>query len=206
VNREKSQVMKLRRNCEEFVEKRLFHSLAKVGRRDAGVCSPRKTHQSKSLQFPHIFYIVSLQSHAKVDTIEERNRTMKKILLTLFTVIVVLGLFAAAGFTGYRFGYAQGVQAAANGDNLLPGLRPFDDFGPRGMPMHDFGFERGYPRGWDRGGFPMMGLGFFSPWILLGQIAVLALIVWFIYWLFARSGWRLTRQTTVNTSSKPEDE
>lgn len=131
---------------------------------------------------------------------------MRKILLTLLAVIVALGLFAAAGFTGYRFGYAQGVQAAANGDNLLPGLRPFDDFGPRGMPMHDFGFERGYPRGWDRGGFPMMGFGFFSPWVLLGRIAVLALMVWFVYWLFMRSGWRLTRQASESTPPKTESQ
>ena len=131
---------------------------------------------------------------------------MKKILLTLLAVIVVLGSFAAAGYTGYRFGYAQGVQATANGENLRPGLRPFDDFGPRGMPMHRFGVERGYQRSWDRGGFPMMGFGFFSPWILIGRLAVLALIVWFIYWLVTRSGWRLTRQTTVNAPSKTENE
>jgi hypothetical protein len=67
-----------------------------------------------------------------------------KVLLTLLVVIVVLGLFAATGYTGYRYGYAQGIQAAANGSNALPGFRPFNSFGPRGMPMHRFGFERGW--------------------------------------------------------------
>lgn len=129
---------------------------------------------------------------------------MKKVLLGLLAVIVVVGLFAAVGYTGYRFGYVQGVQAAANGDAARPGLRPFDEVGPRGMPMHNFGFGRGSQRG--LGGFPMMGFGFFSPWMLLGRLAVLALIVWFIYWLFTRSGWRLTRQTTESVPPKMESE
>jgi len=129
---------------------------------------------------------------------------MKRTLLTLLAVVVVLGLFAAAGFTGYRVGYAQGMQATANGN--MPELRPFDDFGPRGMPMHRFGFERGFQRDFGPGGFPMMGYGFFSPWILIGRLAVLALIVWFVYWLFTRSGWRLTRQTTESAPPKTENE
>ncbi|RPJ27344.1 MAG: hypothetical protein EHM33_08350 [Chloroflexi bacterium] len=129
---------------------------------------------------------------------------MKKILLTLPIVIVVLGLFAATGYAGYRFGYARGVQTTVNGNDTRPGLRPFDEVGPLGMPMHRFGFERGFQREWGPGGLPMMGFGFFSPWILLGRIAVLALSVWFIYWLFARSGWRLTRQTTGSVPPKNE--
>ena len=133
---------------------------------------------------------------------------MKKVFLSLLAVIVALGLFAATGYAGYRFGYAQGVQVTANGDatRSLPELRSFDDFGPRGMPMHRFGFERGFQRDGGPGGFPMMGFGFFSPWIFLGRIAVLALIVWFIYWLFTRSGWRLTRQPVESSSSKTENE
>jgi len=129
---------------------------------------------------------------------------MKKVLLTLLGLVVVVGLFAAAGFAGYRFGYAQGAQVTANGD--APQLRPFDDFGPRRMPMHRFDFDRGFARGFRMGDFPMLGFSFFSPWMLLGRIAILALIVWFIYWLFTRSGWRLTRQTTEGSSSKAENE
>src|SRR5687767_12953332 len=104
---------------------------------------------------------------------------MKRILLTLLAIIVGLGLFAATGYAGYRFGYAQGVQATANEDAPLPRLSPFEDFGPRGMPRHDFGFDRGFGR--DR--FPMMGFGFCSPLLFLGQIAVLTLMVLFIVWL-----------------------
>jgi uncharacterized membrane protein len=127
---------------------------------------------------------------------------MKRILLTLLAVVVVLGLFAAAGFTGYRFGYAQGAQATANGDAARPGLRLFDQFGRPGMPMHDFGerFDRDFNRGFGPGGFPMRGFGFFSPLMLLGRIAILALLVWFVYWLFTRSGWRLTRTQAVQTT------
>lgn len=115
---------------------------------------------------------------------------MKKVILGLLAVIVVLGLFAAAGFAGYRFGYAQGAQANANGAPSHPQLRPFDDFGPRGMPMRRFGPERGF----GRGGFPMMGGGFFFPMLFLGRIVILALVVGLVYWLFTRGGWRLTRQ------------
>ncbi len=132
---------------------------------------------------------------------------MKKVLLTLLAVIVVLGLFAAAGYTGYRFGYAQGAQVTANGDVPRPNqqLRPFDDFG-RGMPMHNFGFGREMRRGFGMGGFPMMGFGFFGPLMFLGRILVLALVVGLIYWLFTRSGWRLTRQTTESVPPKTEGE
>lgn len=120
---------------------------------------------------------------------------MKKVILGLLAVIVVFGLLATAGYAGYRFGYIQGVQATAKG-NVAPSqpsqpqLRPFDDFGRRGMPMNRFGFERGFRRG----GFPMIGFGLFAIFGTLLRIAVIVLIVWLIYWLFARSGWRLTRQ------------
>lgn len=116
---------------------------------------------------------------------------MKRIILTLLAIIVVFGLFAATGYAGYRVGFTQGAQSNANGD--APQLRPFDEIHPRGMP--GFGFERGFQRGFGPGRFPMGGFGFFSPLMWLGRIAFLALIVWFIYWLLTRSGWRLTRQT-----------
>ena len=117
---------------------------------------------------------------------------MKKVFLSLLTVIVVLGLFAATGYAGYRFGYAQGVRTTASGNTTSPqpGLRPFNGFGPNRMPMYRFGFERGFRRG----GFPIMGFGFFPPLMFLGGILILILFVGFVAWLIARSGWRLTRQ------------
>ena len=125
---------------------------------------------------------------------------MRKILLTLFMIVLALGIIGAAGFTGYRFGYTQGVQATSNGDVVRPGLRPFHDISPHGMPMQGFGMDRNFHRGFGMGGFPMMMFGFFSPLRFLMQIAFLAVVLWFSYWLFTRSGWRLTRTAqTVET-------
>jgi hypothetical protein len=123
---------------------------------------------------------------------------MKRILLALLSIIVVLGLFSAAGYTGYRFGYVQGRQASVNGDAARLGIRSFDGFNPRLMPH--FGMDRDFQRGFGPGRFPMMRFGFFTPLMWLGPLAVIALIVLFIYWLIARSGWRLTRQTTERVS------
>ena len=63
-----------------------------------------------------------------------------------------------------------------------------------GCPCTILDFERGFHREFGMRGVPGMGFGFFSPLMFLGRIAILALIVWFIYWLFTRSGWRLTRE------------
>jgi hypothetical protein len=130
--------------------------------------------------------------------LSKKGKTMKRILLTLLVIIVVLGLFGAAGYTGYRYGYAQGAQVTASGET--PQLRPFDDFNPRGM--RGFGIDRGFAQDFGRGRFPMMGFGFFSPWRWLGPLALLALVL-FVYWLFTRSGWRLTRQTTESVPPPP---
>jgi hypothetical protein len=48
----------------------------------------------------------------------------------------------------------------------------------------------------------MMGLGFFGPLFLLGRIAFWALVIWAIYMLVTRSGWRLTR-TTQTVGAQP---
>lgn len=126
---------------------------------------------------------------------------MKKIFLTLLAVIVVLGLFAATGYTGYRMGYAQGMERMTDGQ--MPEFRPFERIGPGRMPMHDFGFGRGFDREFRPGGFPMSGFGFFPLLGLLWRVAVLALIVGLVYWLFTRSGWQLTRTQTVHTVEAP---
>ena len=130
---------------------------------------------------------------------------MKKVLLTLLTIVVVLGLFAAVGFAGYRIGVMRGVQITANGDAPNPQLRPFDNFERRAIPRFGDDFGRGFGRGFGMRGFPMMGMGFgiFSLFAFLAHIAVFALIIWFIYWLFTRSGWRLTR-TVQTTEPQPK--
>ena len=133
---------------------------------------------------------------------------MKKVVLTLLAIIVVLGLFAASGYAGYRIGFAQAGQRArvTNGNPQPPNLRPFNNPGPRQFPGRNFGFGmgRGFRRGF--GGFPMMpmmGFGFFGLFRFLGGVLLLALVVLFIYWLFTRSGWRLTRQTVETVPAAP---
>jgi len=130
---------------------------------------------------------------------------MKKVLLTLLTIVVVLGLFAATGYAGYRIGLMRGAQLTANSDNPNPQNRPFGNFDRRGMPNFGNDFGGGPQRGFGMRGFPMMGMGFgiFSLFGLLVRIAVFALIIWFVYWLFTRSGWRLTRTAAV-TESQPK--
>jgi hypothetical protein len=49
-------------------------------------------------------------------------------------------------------------------------------------------------------------MGFFSPWIWIGRLAVLALVIWFVYWLVTRSGWHLVRETSQSAPPKTENE
>ena len=134
---------------------------------------------------------------------------MKKVLLSLLVVILALGLLGAAGYAGYRYGFTQGMIVASSGATDQP-LGPRFGMSPRGMPMHEFGFQRGF----DRDGFGMMGrdrFGFriFPLFGLLVWLLFLGLIGAGIYWLITRSGWRLTRTadaaaTTTTTTSVVE--
>ena len=126
---------------------------------------------------------------------------MKRILLTLLAIVVLFGLFAMTGYAGYRMGYAQGVEQNSSGE--APGLRPFERMGPGRMPMHEFGFGRGFHREFRPGGFPMLGFGFLPVFGFLWRVAILALIVGLVYWLFTRSGWQLTRTQTTQTVEAP---
>lgn len=126
---------------------------------------------------------------------------MKKVLFTLLAVVLVLGTLSAAGYAGYRYGFNQGVLASSDGDAQF--LMPRFGFDEYRMPMHDFGFNRGF----GRPGSGMMdrwyGFGFFSPLLFLARIAFWALVIWAIYMLISRSGWRLTR-TTETSGSQPK--
>lgn len=118
---------------------------------------------------------------------------MKKVLLTLLAVIVVLGVLAGAGFVGYRIGYNQGATSSGN----IPAFGLYGHMNPSVMPMHKFDRDWGPGSSFYR--TPMMGrsdFGFnlFYPLRFLWNIAVVALVVWFVYWLFTKSGWRITRQ------------
>jgi len=124
---------------------------------------------------------------------------MKKFLLSLLIIVLTLGLLGAVGYAGYRYGFMQGVITASNGTNgngqsLTPGF----GMSPRGMPMHNFGLNRGF----DRGGFGMMqrgrfGFGIFPLFGLLVRLLFWGLIIAGIYWLITRSGWRLTRTAPI---------
>lgn len=123
---------------------------------------------------------------------------MRKVLLTVLAVILIVGALGAAGFTGYRFGYAQGLSAGSDGQ--IQRMPHGFGMGPQRMPGQNFGFDREF----GRGEFPMMrrgsmGFGFFSPlWFLL-QVAFWGLVIYAIYTLIVRSGWRITRTTTTST-------
>ena len=118
---------------------------------------------------------------------------MRKILLGLLTVIIILGALGAAGFAGYRFGFNQGALSISNGDTprFVPG------FGNPRMPMHPFGNDEFHRRFSGGPSFNMihrgMGFGFFSPLMFLVRLAFWGLVIWALYTLVARSGWRLTK-------------
>lgn len=125
---------------------------------------------------------------------------MKKVLLTLLAVIVVLGALASAGFVGYRIGYNQGVISDGNAPLFM---RP-DRMNPNTMP----GFRRDSGLWNQPYHFPMMGRGdfgfnIFFPLRFLWNIAILALVAWFVYWLFTKSGWQITRQAVKEREVPP---
>jgi len=124
---------------------------------------------------------------------------MKKVLLTLLAVIVILGALAGAGFAGYRIGYNHGAVASGN----APALGRFQQMDPHEMPMQRFGNDFGSRSHEFRA--PMMGrggFGSFSPFHFVWNIVVLGLVIWFIYWLFTKSGWQISRK--AETTEKTE--
>ena len=126
---------------------------------------------------------------------------MKKILLTLLVVVVALGLLAGAGFAGYRIGYANGT--STNG--AAPGFGRSFQMHPQLMPHDDFsrGFEHNSMM--RPGGFNGRNMGFFSPLRSLWNIAILGLVIWFIYWLFTKSGWQISRKMESAAKSDSTD-
>ena len=126
---------------------------------------------------------------------------MKKFLLSLLILIVGLGLLAGAGFAGYRIGVSNRLASTGAAPELR---RPFQ-MHPQFMPRNDFG------RGFDHysmmrpGGFNGRSIGFFSPLRAIWNIALLGLVLWFVYWLFTKSGWQITRKTDVSTETNSTD-
>jgi hypothetical protein len=137
---------------------------------------------------------------------------MKKVLLTLLGIIVVVGILAGAGFTGYRIGYNHGATASVDGTvTFTPRLMPMHNFvqgfDPHNMPMHNFGKgnERGFNHGFGPGGFGMMGRGMRGGGIFsLLHIAVLGILIWFAYKLIKGSGWKLSLTRHAAEAPKAE--
>lgn len=127
---------------------------------------------------------------------------MKKVLLTLLAVIVIVGVLAGAGYAGYRVGYNQGATSSGNvtffgrAERMHPNFMPMPNFG------RDFEFQaRPFHS-------PMMGRGdfgfsMFSPFRILWNVAILTLVIWFVYWLFSKSGWRITRELNKDQEVPP---
>ena len=89
-------------------------------------------------------------------------------------------------------------------NDKTPFMHPF---GFQDMPMHNFGrdSDRGFSRGFGPGGFGMHGgMGFFAPLMFLGRILFWGLVIWFAYWLFTKSGWKLSRTPQPVESPKVE--
>lgn len=129
---------------------------------------------------------------------------MKKLILGILGALLVIGLFAGAGFTGYRIGLHQGAQLSADGN--IPRLDRFDR---DGMPRFAPGFDRRFTPRMFVMMHPARDFGFFSLLFFVARLALIALLIWFVFWLFTRSGWRLslTRQsTTSNPVEKSETE
>jgi flagellar basal body-associated protein FliL len=125
---------------------------------------------------------------------------MKKVLLTLLAVIVIVGALAGAGYAGYRVGINQGATSSGN--------LPFFGRSERMNPGFMHNFDRDFGPGFNSYHSPMMGRGdfgfsIFSPLRMLWNIAVLALVIWFLYWLFTKSGWQITRQTGKEQETSP---
>jgi hypothetical protein len=154
----------------------------------------------------------------------ERNITMKKVLLSLFAVTLVIAVLAGTGFAGYRVGYDQAARASGN-DSIAPHWLS-ENRGRDEMPRFNFGrdtdgrpehaFDRGFPRGYFRM-MPLMPrgreLGIFSLLRMLAHFSIWVLVLALVYLLFIRSGWRLsvTKQpiqappAPVETEANPPD-
>ncbi|HSL47011.1 MAG TPA: hypothetical protein VK897_26475 [Anaerolineales bacterium] len=127
---------------------------------------------------------------------------MKRLLLTLPAIFVIFGSFALTGYAGYRLGYDRGVQASSNANGRV--VRPFDRFErPR---LDEFSWGRNFNR--DRGPrvFIVRGFRFFAPLLFLGFLAVLGLIIGFVYWMLRRNSQQFARAMQAAEAPPPPAE
>lgn len=146
---------------------------------------------------------------------------MKKVLLTLLGIVLVVGVLAGAGFIGYRIGYMRGAritQVVQVPNNLTPPFDRNDRFNQDKMPQFHPGMnDRNFGPEFAPNRFPMMrngrGFGFFfAPLQFIWRIVVFGLIIWFFYWLFAKSGLQVSfnsrsvQTPAVEASAPPKKE
>ena len=127
---------------------------------------------------------------------------MKKWTLGIVITLLALGALAGVGFAGYRIGFMQGsriTQAVRipNNNNNNNAVPPFANrsnrFNQNNMLQFHPGMnDRNFGPGFGINRFPMMrmgrGFGFFSPFQFIWRVVIFGLIIWFFYWLFAKSG------------------
>lgn len=104
-----------------------------------------------------------------------------RVLAVLLTLIILAGV----GFAGFRLGSMHNF-SLANGTSF--------------MPSHGHGFngaEMGQMRGFDHG---RGGFSFFSPIFGVLRLAVWAGLIWLVFTLVKRSGWRVVNVNANQTA------
>lgn len=130
-------------------------------------------------------------------------KTKKWIWWTL-AIILVVGMTAGAGFTGYRIGVVQGANLAADGtlpDFFMHG-KSFDDVHGGQFGKGGFDHSRGDSGG--RGDFGRhSGFSPFGFIFGLFRLTVFAGLIWLGYTLVQRSGWRLVKTEAAAAPVQP---
>jgi len=139
---------------------------------------------------------------------------MKKWILGIVITILALAALAGAGFAGYRIGFVQGARVTQavrtpNNNVVPPFANRSNRYNQNNMPQfHPWTNDRNFGPGFAPNRFPVMRMGrgfgffFFPPLQFLWHILLLGLVIWFLYWLFTKSGWQITR-TNQSTDKAP---
>jgi hypothetical protein len=147
-----------------------------------------------------------------------KNRKWLTYTLGTLLTLVVLAVVAGASF---RIGMMQNASfmhrpAFTNGFQPKPGTLPGnrDPQSMPGNPHDEFGGFPGMPGNQYQHGFHNRGNGhgghgmfFFPPIFGIIHLLILALVIWVVYKLIEKSGWRLTRiEAPAVTDSESVDE
>jgi hypothetical protein len=135
-----------------------------------------------------------------------KENKMKRFLLTLLAIVVIAGVLAGVGFSGYRLGYRQAALQTSNDEVIIRPSERGNDFNWYRMPLHRFGEGMHSEFRFGPGGVGMMlpgrGFGFFSGFRFLVEVAILGFIAWLAYKLL--TGWRISFNQPVAQRPKVE--